>query len=200
MNDGKLLRKQILAARNNMEPEAIRSKSRKICETLLDLEPVKACSTIFLYVSFRSEVYTIDLLDELLQLGKNVCVPITYVEEKRLDAIRITDPDSQLIPGYCNIPEPAPEIRTSHLVHPQDIDVVILPGSVFDERCGRFGYGGGFYDRFVSAIPRAWRIALAFDLQIVEKAPLQPHDELLDLVVTESRTILGNRREGLNLS
>lgn len=200
MDDGKLLRKQILAARDNMEPEIIRSKSRKICETLLDLELIRNSSTIFLYVSFRSEVYTIDLLDNLLQLEKNVCVPITYVKEKRLDAIRITDPDSQLVPGYCNIPEPAPDILKTHLVTPESIDVVILPGSVFDERCGRFGYGGGFYDRFVSAIPKAWRIALAFDLQIVEKAPLQPHDELLDLVVTETRTIQGSRRQELNFT
>jgi 5-formyltetrahydrofolate cyclo-ligase len=56
-----------------------------------------------------------------------------------------------------------------------------------------FGYGGGYYDRFVSAIPGALRVGLAFDLQIVEKAPLQDHDEILDLVITETRIIRANR-------
>lgn len=194
MENGKEMRSRILAARNSLTADEMSAKSSAICETLLSLDEIQNSSTIFLYVSFRSEVQTIDLLNTLIENGKNVCVPITYVKEKRLDAIHITDPDKQFVPGYCNIPEPAPAILTTNLVSPESIDAVILPGSVFDERCGRFGYGGGFYDRFVSAIPKAHRIALAYDLQIVEQAPLQPHDELLDLVITETRVIRGNRK------
>lgn len=194
MEDGKTLRKRIITNRNNLTKDEIRKRSALICDRLLNLDAVSGCNTILLYVSFRSEVYTLDLLDMLLEKGKDVCVPLTQVKEKKLDAIRITAPSSQLVPGYCDILEPAPEILVSNRVSPDEIDVIILPGSVFDERCGRFGYGGGFYDRFVSAIPDAWRIALAFDLQIVEKAPLQPHDEILDMVVTESRVIRSNRK------
>lgn len=194
MENGKEMRSRILAARDSLTADEMSAKSSAICETLLSLDEIQNSSTIFLYVSFRSEVQTIDLLNTLIENGKNVCVPITYVKEKRLDAIHITDPDKQFVPGYCNIPEPAPAILTTNLVSPESIDAVILPGSVFDERCGRFGYGGGFYDRFVSAIPKAHRIALAYDLQIVEQAPLQPHDELLDLVITETRVIRGNRK------
>lgn len=193
MEDGKKMRSRILAARDNMTTADMSAKSSAICTTLLDLKEIQDSSTIFLYVSFRSEVQTNELLNTLIKSGKRVCVPITYVKEKRLDAIHITEPEKQLVPGYCNIPEPAPEILTTNLVSPEIIDAVILPGSVFDERCGRFGYGGGFYDRFVSMIPKAHRIALAYDLQIVERAPLQPHDEILDLVITESRVIRGNR-------
>lgn len=193
MQDGKQLRKEILTARNRLTPEEIQAKSEVITGRLLAQKELLDSTTIFLYVSFRSEVATLGLLDRLLAMGKNVTVPITRVQEKRLDAIRITDPASQLVPGYCQIPEPAPEIWLSHLVAPDEIDLVLLPGSVFDERCGRFGYGGGFYDRFVSAIPKAWRVALSFDLQIVPRAPLAQHDELLDMVVTESRLIRCSR-------
>ena len=111
------------------------------------------------------------------------------MKEKRLDAIRITQPENDLVPGYCDIPEPKEELFISRYQAPESIDAIILPGSVFDERCGRFGYGGGFYDRFVSNIPSAHRIALAFELQIVERAPLQDHDELLDMVITEQKVI-----------
>lgn len=193
MTDPAQLRKDTLAARNKLSHEDIYQKSTIITERLLALAEIQNSTSIFLYVSFRSEVATMKLLSLLLDLGKTVSVPITYVKERRLDAIRITDPDSQLVPGYCDIPEPRKEILSSQYVAPEDIDVVILPGSVFDERGGRFGYGGGFYDRFVSGIPRAHRIGLAFDLQVVPQVPLQDHDELLDLVVTESRVIHGVR-------
>jgi 5-formyltetrahydrofolate cyclo-ligase len=189
MIDPHQLRKTILNARNNMVADDIRNKSITIGEKLLALPEIQKSNSIFIYVSFRSEVETITLLKKLIDLGKTVSVPMTYVEERRLDAIHITEPENELVPGYCNIPEPREDILKSNLISPETIDAIILPGSVFDERCGRFGYGGGFYDRFVSAIPSAIRVALAFDLQIVERAPLQEHDELLDMVITESRVI-----------
>ena len=193
MTDGRQLRKDILKARNAMPAQERAEKSRRICKTIFDLDEVKNSSSIFLYVNFRSEVETMPLLQALLDAGKTVSVPITLVDDHRLDAIRITDPASQLEPGYCDIPEPAARILESNLVQPENLDVILLPGSVFDERCGRFGYGGGFYDRFVSKVPQAKRIGVAFELQIVDKAPLQDHDELLDLVVTEERVIRGQR-------
>jgi len=193
MTDARQLRKETLAARNALSAEDLRNKSSAIGEKLLTLPEIRRSSNIFLYVSFRSEVQTTGLLTRLLSMGKSVSVPITYVKERRLDAIRITDPEKELVAGYCDIPEPRPEILVSNYVPPETIDAIILPGSVFDLRCGRFGYGGGFYDRFVSAVPSALRIGLAFDLQIVERAPLQDHDELLDMVITETRVIRGLR-------
>ena len=193
MSDSNTLRKDILATRNNLSPEELQEKSKAIGNRLLELPEIVKSNSIFLYVSFRSEVDTISLLNTLIASGKTVSVPITYVKERRLDAIHITDPESQLVPGYCNIPEPDKKILVSNIIEPKTIDSVILPGSVFDERCGRFGYGGGFYDRFVSKIPKACRIGLAFELQIVKLAPLQDHDELLDYVITESRIIHGKR-------
>lgn len=189
MSEPSQLRTSILQTRNQQSPDEILKKSQLISDRLLDLEPMKSGSMVFIYISFRSEVETMSLLRRLLAAGKDVCVPITRVAEKRLDAVRITNPDTELEPGYCNIPEPREEICKKQLVHPTEIDTIILPGSVFDERGGRFGYGGGFYDRFVSAVPAARRIGLAFELQMVQEAPLQDHDELLDYVVTEKRVI-----------
>lgn len=193
MNDPKQLRKQTLKNRDGLSAKEIREKSAVICKKLLALPEIQQSTSIFMYVSFRSEVATDALLENLIGAGKIVSVPITHLKEHRIDAIRITHPAKDLVPGYCDIPEPRNEILATHYVPPESIDAIILPGSVFDLRCGRFGYGGGFYDRFVSAAPSAVRIGLAFDLQIVERAPLQDHDELLDIVVTESRIIRGNR-------
>ncbi|MCP4338580.1 MAG: 5-formyltetrahydrofolate cyclo-ligase [Desulfobulbaceae bacterium] len=194
MFDSSQLRKDILTARNQLTPEQIDAKSKVIQHTLLTLEELSNRQSIFVYVSFRSEVATLTLIDALIGMGKTVIVPITRVQEKRLDAIHITNRSKDLEPGYCHIPEPKELLCNTREVAPEDIETILLPGSVFDERGGRFGYGGGYYDRFLAKVPTAARIGLAYDLQIIEKAPLQKHDEILDLVVTESRVIQGRRR------
>ena len=193
MTNSSQLRKDILTTRGRLTADKLRKKSSTIQSRLLNLEEIINSNNIFVYVSFRSEVQTLNLIKTFLNLGKIVTVPITRVREKRLDAIRITDPATDLVPGYCDIPEPEEELCLKQKVDPAGIDVILLPGSVFDERGGRFGYGGGYYDRFVSAVPGALRVGLAFDLQIVKKAPLQAHDEILDLVITETRIIRGKR-------
>lgn len=193
MTDPLQLRKDTLQNRNQLTKNEISSKSLAIQKRLLCLDAIKNSQSIFAYVSFRSEVATLTLVDALISMGKSVTVPITRVEEKRLDAIRIRNRATELESGYCNIPEPKESICAKQIVAPEDIEVIILPGSVFDERGGRFGYGGGYYDRFLSAVPAATRIGLAFDLQIVTKAPLQDHDEILDIVITETRTLRGSR-------
>lgn len=193
MTNPSQLRKDILAARNNLTSDQLIQQSNEVHKNLLDLKEIMDSATIFVYVSFRSEVETLNLIKTFLNLGKTVTVPITRVKEKRLDAIRITDPETDLVPGYCNIPEPGEELCLRQKADPTEIDLILLPGSVFDKRGGRFGYGGGYYDRFVSSIPRALRVGLAFDLQIVEKAPLQAHDELLDFIITETAVIRARR-------
>lgn len=191
MSDAATFRKSILAARDQLTREDIAVKSQAIQQVLLNLEQVKSSQTIFVYVSFRSEVDTFNLIDVLITLGKTVIVPITRVREKRLDAIHITDPTADLQPGYCMIPEPREELCRTRLVDPKSIETILLPGSVFDKRGGRFGYGGGYYDRFLVQNPSATRIGLAFDLQIIDRAPLSEHDQILDLVITETRIIAG---------
>ncbi len=193
MLDPLQLRKDTLLNRDKLSEDEIMSKSLAIQNTILTHEAIVNSQVIFAYVSFRSEVSTLQLIDKLLALGKTVTVPITRVEDKRLDAIEISSRELDLIPGYCDIPEPREEFCKNHLVAPEKIETILLPGSVFDKRGGRFGYGGGYYDRFLQSVPEATRIGLAFDLQIVDEAPLQEHDELLDFVVTETMVVQGER-------
>lgn len=188
------VRSKILARRDQLSDLERQEKSSRIATALLSSAGVESNDSIFIYVSFRSEVETLSIIHTLLNLGKKVSVPLTRVAEKRLDLVVIEDPDSQLVPGYCNIPEPRLELADSRAIPPEEIDLIVLPGSVFDERGGRYGYGGGYYDRLLERVPAAARYALAFDLQVVERLDLQPHDQLLDMVITEKRTIVPPRR------
>ena len=70
------------------------------------------------------------------------------------------------------------------------IPLFLVPGLAFDPAGGRLGYGLGFYDRaFAVADPGALKVGLAFELQIIESIPADPHDVPMDFVVTEDRVI-----------
>ena len=67
---------------------------------------------------------------------------------------------------------------------------MLVPGVAFSPEGGRLGYGGGYYDRLMSAMaPSTARIAGAFDVQIVERIPAAAHDLCVDLIVSESRLL-----------
>jgi 5-formyltetrahydrofolate cyclo-ligase len=189
MHDSNQLRSDVLARRDALSDQERHSRSDRIAAALLASEALERSTTVFIYVSFRSEVETLPIITELLNRNKIVTVPLTITTEKRLEIVRIEDPGSDLVPGYCSIPEPRREMAEASSVRADKLDLVVLPGSVFDERGGRFGYGGGYYDRLLAQIPKAARYGLAFELQVRERLELQPHDQILDAVITEKRVI-----------
>ena len=186
--DRNKLRKLILRKREDLTPKERRSKSKAIIDNLWRIEAFVKVGTIFSYVHFRSEVETLPLIHQALARKIRVCVPLSLVAESRLEPYEILDPEQELRPGYCRIPEPDP--GQAKRIDPAEIDVVLLPGSVFDPRGGRLGYGGGYYDRFLNHdAPEALRIGLAFELQVVDQVPLLPHDERIHYLVTEERIV-----------
>jgi 5-formyltetrahydrofolate cyclo-ligase len=186
--DRAALRKTTLAARDQLAPALRQEKSRQIAAHLTAHPAVVAARHLFLYVHFRSEVETLPLIGYFLAIGKTVSVPLTLREERRLIAVQIIDPASQLVPGCFGILEPNKEQSMQAAVAPAAIDVVLAPGAVFDRSGGRLGYGGGFYDRFLSQdAPQALRIALAYEMQLIKQVPTEAYDQLMDILVTEAQ-------------
>ncbi len=181
-------RHKILAGRDRLSPAELAEKSGRITKGLFSVEGIRTAHIFFIYLHFRSEVQTLDIVRQCLADSKTVTVPLTLANESRLLAVRITDPQNQLEPGYCTIPEPVPSLVPKSVVDPAKIEVVIVPGSVFDRFGGRLGYGGGYYDRFLNQeAVNTLRIGLAYELQLVDQVPLEPHDQLMDFVVTEKK-------------
>ncbi len=184
----KSLRKKILALRDSLPFKERQRRSLLIADKLWRIKKFTDTKVLFIYANFRSEVETLPLIQQCLDAGMLVTVPLTDPEYSQLSAYPITNPDLDLRPGYCGISEPIGEGKSP--VSPREIETVILPGSVFDERGGRLGYGGGYYDRFLArSAPQALRIGLAFEQQVVKQVPLLPHDERLHLIVTEKRIV-----------
>ena len=184
----KRLRQEVLAARDRLPAVDRSRKSRMIEDNLWQIDEIARAETLFVYVHFRSEVETLALIRHCIAKGKRVGVPLTDVQHSRLQSFVIHDPDLDLQPGYMRIPEPVRWRCTA--LEPGTIDTIVLPGSAFDEQGGRLGYGGGYYDRFLANdAPRARRVGIAFEQQIVKKVPLMEHDQRLHILVTEKRII-----------
>lgn len=181
------VRRKVIAARDQLSAHDLAVKSGLVVENLFQLTEFMAAATVMFYASFKSEVQTMGAIARCIKQGKRIVLPLTLAKEKSLCPYLIKDPDRDLKPGYCGIPEPDPASAVP--LNSQEIDVVILPGSVFDHHGGRLGYGGGFYDRFLAnQAPGALRIALAFELQVsAESLPLAAHDQPVDCLVTEKK-------------
>ena len=182
------VRRTALRLRDSLSQLERRSKSEIISKKLASLALYQKSQFPMFYASFKSEVITIPLIHSRLASGLPVILPLTLVGQRRLVPYRITSWETDVKKGAYGIPEPDPS-RAS-LFNPADLDLVIVPGSVFDTHCTRHGYGGGFYDKFLAEdAPQATRIALAFSCQVLEKIHSEPHDQKMDLIITEKETV-----------
>lgn len=186
------LRQEMLARRDSLPEPERREKSRALAARLGTFDCFRKARSILFFVSFRSEVDTLFIMRQALGHGVQVAAPLSVTKDKELKIFAIKDLDGDLVPGYQGILEPDP--KRCPPLEPSVLDLVIVPGSVFDRHGGRMGYGGGYYDRFLAMrAPLATRVGICFDLQLVEEVPMAAHDQYLDYVVTESQ-IAGSGR------
>jgi 5-formyltetrahydrofolate cyclo-ligase len=145
---------------------------------------VERARTVMLYWSFGSEVSTPPLIERLHGRGTRVALP-RILEARDIEVVGYEPGDPTR-----ETPFGAREPTHGPAVDPQEIDVVVTPGVAFDRAGRRIGYGGGFYDRFLLLTGAVARIALAFELQLLDgDLPSGAFDLSVEVVVTESRTL-----------
>lgn len=177
------LRRTVLSRRAALGAPARAIKAEAALARLIASPEVDQAEVILTSVSVRSEISTEGLLAYALERGKRLLVPFV-ADDGRLAASWVSSL-ADLEPGYRGIPEP----RARMPVAATEADVIVVPGVAFDAACNRLGYGGGFFDAYLAGAPRAWRIGLAFECQIVDEVPVLDHDEPMDVVVTEDRVL-----------
>lgn len=187
----KALRQIILQQRDLLSYSEKLEKSLVINEKFLSLKHVKNSRVIMCYMNFGSEVMTLSLIQKCFELGKKVVIPyIVKISktERHMFVSEITDTGSQLHTGTWGIPEPKKDsIRE---VDPGNIDIIAVPGVVFDMKHNRIGYGAGYYDRFLNKVGDAClKVGLAYELQIIDNIPAEKHDIKMDIIITEKRQI-----------
>lgn len=185
----KALRQRILALRDQIPPEVRVRVGETVFARTRALPQYRAARVVFAYAGFGSELDTAPLLQQILDDGKLLVMSKVDKAARGLTLFQVDELDAHLVPGVWGIREPNPD-RCAPCA-PDAVDLVVMPGAVFDVYCGRIGYGAGYYDRLLAPLqPVPYLVAPAFDLQVIEEVPMEPHDKRLDRVITERHEIV----------
>jgi len=194
------LRRETGRARADLLEPVRRARSEQACARLLGLPELGDLHgrTVAGYVALagKGELDPAPALEAMAARGARVAYPRVAGTDRPLTFHPAAT--GALVPGRFGLLEPpadAPAVPAASL------DLVVVPGVVFDPDGGRVGFGGGFYDRTFAgaALAGARRpplVGLCFDLQIVARCPAAPTDVRVDAVVTESRVLRPAQRTG----
>ncbi len=181
------LRNMILTDLEDISEDVRNFFSEELAKKLVKMEEITSKDNIMIFLSFKNEIVTDYIFDGLKKLGKNIYVPVTDFQNKRLRICKLENLDDVEINSY-SIREP----KTKNEVSPEILDLIIAPGVAFDPDLRRIGYGGGYYDKLFENIrPSTKKIAICFDEQIVNKVPTEEHDHRVDMIVTPTKTYRG---------
>lgn len=186
-----------------MTKNELRKKAKKLRESigiqnvtrLSDIIQDRVCNhlwfeqskTIFVYVSTGKEVRTTEIIRKAIEKGKKVCVP-RVMPRITMEAVPINNIEDDLRLGFYNIMEPKPHLLS---ISEKKIDLVIVPGLVFDRKGFRIGYGGGYYDKYIAKLTAKCKtMGIAFESQIVDELSVEEHDMSVMAVITESEIII----------
>ena len=185
MTDKEALRRPYLTKRRALNREHAAKWSRQIQRTIIDSSDFQNASVIALYDPIHNEVDTAAAKQAAWETKKIVGLPHWDPEKKTISFYRI-DPASRLARTDWGTQEPVPDTATA--LQLQDIDLILVPGIAFDRRGYRLGYGQGGYDRILAHYSgEAW--GLAFELQLIDSLPHEPHDIPCSRIITEQGAV-----------
>jgi 5-formyltetrahydrofolate cyclo-ligase len=190
------IRRAAIERRDALEPARRRDAAAAIRTRLAALDAVDRARTLLAFAAFGSEVDLDPLLRDVITRRVGVFLPfVERFSPPDLGIARVRDLDRDLVASRLGIREPDPDRRRP--ARADRVDVVIAPGVAFDAQGRRLGYGAGFYDRLLARLrPGTPVIAVAFEVQMVEELPEEPHDRRVSAIVTERRLLTPDPRHG----
>lgn len=177
----KELRDRFVRMRNDI-PAALRQEySDEISKRIRSLVRYKISRLILAFVSSGSEPVMRGFIEDALSDGKRVAVP--FIADGEM-SFRFIESLSELVPGAFGIPEPPADNETA-----SDFSscMCVTPCLSVDENGVRLGYGGGFYDRFLSQHSGVYSAAVCFDELLSRELPCESHDIRVDMYVTQTK-------------
>jgi 5-formyltetrahydrofolate cyclo-ligase len=179
------LRERARTVRDAIDPARRLAGSEAIHERLYELPWFREADAIAIYFSTGSEVITGPLAVRLAeQEGKRIFLPFVLNDGLQLTEWRPSDP-------VVDAPYGGMHPRFRRAVPLDDVDVIVVPGLVFDRTGGRLGEGAGYVDDLMRRLtPGAGRIGLAFEEQLVPEVPMRSTDERVHAIVTEADVIV----------
>ena len=197
------IRKNVLALRDAISVADKAQYDASIREIVMGMEEYRDAEAILAYVSYRSEVDTTMLIRQALADGKYVFAPKVSGDEMEFWQISSLE---DLREGYRGILEPEQSISFTDWISRYIGSKVMMwmPGAAFDKERHRIGYGGGFYDRYLTRLLQQSEqttsadqtrtqsgcfmlttAALTYSCQVLERIPYEEHDVKPDMLITE---------------
>jgi 5-formyltetrahydrofolate cyclo-ligase len=179
------VRRRLLAARSQLSTAAVAESAVAIAGNVAALVADRGAHTVGAYVSVPGEPGTEPLLDALHADGIRVLLPL-LLPNLDLDWADYRPNESRL--GRYGLREPtAPPLGVNAI---QLADVIVCPGVAATTAGARLGRGGGSYDRALArALPSSLRCVLLYDDEVLPELPSEPHDQLVDVIVTPTRIV-----------
>lgn len=174
----RLLRQNLLSTLRAVPMEQRERFSAHLRRKLASVLPQRSGATVAIYAPLPHEVNLLPLLCE--EPRHHYLFP-RCLSGRKLCFHWVTNIEQELVRGVHGISAPA---ESCPVVHPQDIDLLVVPGLAFTLGGKRLGYGGGYYDRFLPLCTHAHLLALAFPWQIAPDLPTEAHDLPIPQVIT----------------
>jgi 5-formyltetrahydrofolate cyclo-ligase len=183
------LRARLLAQRAALDPARVREDSLAASRRLLAAPRISRANCVLMYLPVKNELDTRDLFAELANRGVRVLLPrCRDGEAGELDLFCVAGLD-EVCPGRFGILEPDPgKCRRADDTPPE---LAVVPGTAFDRRGYRLGFGGGYYDRLFARKEMAavLRIGFCYDFQVADELPHEPHDQPMHALCTPKEMI-----------
>ncbi|KAH8084337.1 5-formyltetrahydrofolate cyclo-ligase [Cristinia sonorae] len=206
----KAMRKAVSSILRSLSNADIQAQSHAVTNHVLSSPWFQRCRTVSCYLSMPTgELDTSSLIAAIMQSGKTLYVPrIDVTVDGRMDFVKtFGEDDIRSFPsGLWGIKEPTADWngspRPSALeTSDEPLDLILMPGVVFDHSLSRLGHGKGYYDRFITNYTSSHRgqkpllVALALREQILEagKVPVGEHDWKVDVIIGPEGVVPGGK-------
>jgi len=178
------IRQRMRSVRRVLPQEACERRSAALCERVLQLPELARAGVVVGYFASRKEADPGALLSALHSEGKRIGLP-RVLNDGGLSLLRYA-PGDALEPNAFDILEPP---AAAEPIAPGAVDLILVPALAVDERGQRIGYGAGYYDRLLPRMPRAFKVAIVYDFQLLAELPDTEGDVPVACVVTDARTL-----------
>ncbi|EPR4687086.1 TPA: 5-formyltetrahydrofolate cyclo-ligase [Listeria innocua] len=177
MADKHLIREKVLRNLNTIDKVEHRERSIKLAEKLFLLPEWNQAKVIGITLARHPEIETETIILQAKKEGKTVLIPKTFYPSRKMEFKKM-DSSHPLIKTKFGILEPHELAET---VDKDAIDLLIVPGVVFNKAHFRIGFGGGFYDRFLADF-KGETVSLCLYEQQVEFTP-ESHDKPVSILI-----------------
>lgn len=157
--------------------------STRLRQLLAQSTPWQSARSLLLYTPRPDEPDLTPLALTALADGKQIALPRYRPADDTYETALISHWSRDLLPGHYGLLEPSPACPIIPL---NQLDLLLIPAVAFDVLGRRLGRGKGYYDRLLDHT-HAVRCGVAFDWQVVQQLPAEPHDAPMNYLATPTR-------------